>query len=359
MSKLVARTLVWLLTALWVFTPATRALAEDVPVSKAASRLFSEGVRQLTSDSPDRYHRAYRNFKAAYADSPTWKILGNLGIVAHELERDGEALDAFARYLEEGGDAIPVEERAQVERDLELVRAGHATIELDIGPESSWVVDERLPESGSPVLNRYGPVAGPLVIGVRAGHHRVRAEREGFVNSTWEVLLEPGETQSHEFSLQPENDAASGAAASGELTRLDEPSESGGTGRVLAYASLGLAAVGAGVGTVFWLQARDAGGRADSSLESCLSQQFSNGDEATSCRETTAPHYDDGQTAQNEEATALTRATLSFGLAGAAVLTSTILFLVTSGGDAEDAEPADVSIVPWVGPGSLGIRGVF
>ena len=43
----------------------------DVPVSENASRRFSQGVRYLTSQDPGRYEKAYREFKAAYADSPS------------------------------------------------------------------------------------------------------------------------------------------------------------------------------------------------------------------------------------------------------------------------------------------------
>src|SRR3954470_8183257 len=87
------------------------AVAADTRVSENASRRFAQGVRYLTSQDPGRYEKAYREFKAAYADSPSWKILGNLGIVAHELERDGEAIEAFEAYLERGGKELPADDR--------------------------------------------------------------------------------------------------------------------------------------------------------------------------------------------------------------------------------------------------------
>ena len=70
-----------------------------MPVSENANRRFSQGVRYLTSQDPGRYEKAYREFKAAYEDSPSWKILGNLGIAAH----DGHRLRARRSHRDEIG----------------------------------------------------------------------------------------------------------------------------------------------------------------------------------------------------------------------------------------------------------------
>ncbi|HYJ09195.1 MAG TPA: hypothetical protein VEX18_09295, partial [Polyangiaceae bacterium] len=73
---------------------ARTAAAADVPISDNARAHFNAGVSLLQDPDGARYEEAYREFQAAYADSPSWKICGNLGITAMKLERDGEAIDA-------------------------------------------------------------------------------------------------------------------------------------------------------------------------------------------------------------------------------------------------------------------------
>src|SRR4029079_4172431 len=101
-----------------------RACAQEVQVSEAARQHFKTGVAYLTDPDGARYEDAYREFKTAYADSPSWKILGNLGITSMKLERDGEAVDAFEKYLAGGGANVDSSERAQMERDLMTTKAG-------------------------------------------------------------------------------------------------------------------------------------------------------------------------------------------------------------------------------------------
>jgi hypothetical protein len=191
--------------------PAGEAAAHtsEVAVSDAARQHFRTGVAYMQDPDGARYEEAYAEFKAAYADSPSWKILGNLGITAMKLERDGEAVWAFQTYLEEGGDRIDPSERHQFERDLNTVSAGLAWVTVDTEPPGAIIVDERLPPSGQPVVNRYDGGEGPQRIGVRRGRHRFTARLPGRENATWEVDLEPGQDYSHKFEL-PETAAAPG-----------------------------------------------------------------------------------------------------------------------------------------------------
>src|SRR5687767_2977223 len=158
----------------------------EVPISDVASHRFEEGVRYLQSKAPDRFDRAYVEFKAAYADSRSWQVLGNLGMVAQELERYGEAIDAYRGYLQGGGKRLSSQERKQFQRDLSLLESDVATLTLHTHPDGAWIVDERIPDTGPPVVNRYGPVVGTLELRVRAGHHRIHAELSGYSGDTWE-----------------------------------------------------------------------------------------------------------------------------------------------------------------------------
>ena len=74
----------------------------DVQITEEARQHFKAGVNLLNDPDGPRYEEAYREFKAAYAASASYKILGNLGLCAMKLERDGEAIDAYEKYLAEG-----------------------------------------------------------------------------------------------------------------------------------------------------------------------------------------------------------------------------------------------------------------
>src|SRR5678815_3697575 len=73
--------------ALVVSLSAGPARAADAEISPQARAHFRAGVNFLDDPDGARYGEAYREFKAAYALSPSWKIIGNIGLTAMKLER--------------------------------------------------------------------------------------------------------------------------------------------------------------------------------------------------------------------------------------------------------------------------------
>ena len=86
----------------------------DVTISEEARKHFNAGVAYLQDPDGARYAEAYPEFLAAYQASPSWKILGNLGLAAMKLERDGEAVDAYSKYLAEGANDLDPSEKEQI-----------------------------------------------------------------------------------------------------------------------------------------------------------------------------------------------------------------------------------------------------
>lgn len=160
------------------------ARADDVPISDGAREAFKRGVVLLT-ESKD-YAGAYAAFQAAFAESPSPKILGNLGLSAMHLERDGEAIEAYERYLAEAGAVSDVEHR-QIIEDLVKLRGRVARIDLTIRPLIATVIDERSRADGPPVVNRYEVGEGSLRIGVREGRHRFTILADGYQSQVWEI----------------------------------------------------------------------------------------------------------------------------------------------------------------------------
>jgi hypothetical protein len=326
----------------------------DGKVSENASRRFAQGVRYLTSQDPGRYEKAYREFKAAYADSPSWKILGNLGIVAHELERDGEAIEAFEAYLERGGKELPADDRKQFKEDLALVKAGHSTVAIETQPGGAWIIDERLPETGEPIVNRYGPTEGKIELRIRAGHHRIRAELNGFDSDVWEFSDAPGAISSHTFDLAPERAARQEEPMPVEGKRdVRADSKPGGSSglRAASYVALGLGVVGAGVGTYFAIDGYDKRTQADDLFAACEAQNPGCG--------TAASGYDKAIAAQDAEGQAFTRSLVSYVAGGVFAATGVVLFIVSSGNDESPDAAGEASLTPWLSPNGVGVSGTF
>ncbi len=203
-------------------TPMALTTSTHVTLARAdaaadAREHFKAGVRHLQDPEGARYEDAYREFLAAYAATPNPKILGNIGLCAMKLERDGESIAAYGRYLAEVPDIDP-EERDQIGKDLQAMRSGVAHISVDVAPGTGavTVIDTRTPVTGAPIVNTYGPLATKTEIGLRPGHHVLRVRTPaGDESGPWEIDAKPGSIETHVFSVakpEPTTKKSSGEA---------------------------------------------------------------------------------------------------------------------------------------------------
>ncbi|AKU97193.1 hypothetical protein AKJ09_03857 [Labilithrix luteola] len=170
-------------------------------VNEQARKHFSAGVALLQDPDGEKVEEAYREFKTAYEMSGSPKVLGNMGLCAMRLERDGEAIDAYSRYLREVKDIDP-EERAQIVRDLETLTVGVARLTIEVNKPGVRLVDVRYPVRGERITNVYGPVDGKIEIGVRPGHHVLTARLPGNEDATWELEAYAGGRDKYSFTLR-------------------------------------------------------------------------------------------------------------------------------------------------------------
>jgi hypothetical protein len=329
------------------------AYAADVVISDEARAHFAAGVNLLQDPDGARYEEAYREFKAAYATSPSWKILGNLGLSAMKLERDSEAIDAIKKYLAEGGKRIDAEERAQFQRDLSTLESGVAQLLLQTEPPGATIEDERRPASGQPIQNSYS-TNGPLQIGVRPGRHRFTAKLAGRSDAVWEVELSPRQQASHTFTLAepaaaaPAAPAPAAPAPAPAVTAADTGGAKRGNGmRTGAYIAFGAGVVGLGVGTIFGLKAKSNYRQAnDITNDNCPS--------SGPC-ELPASLFDKRQGLGKDGDSAKTLSIVGFALGGVGVAAGVTLFVLSS----KKEGAAAARIEPYVGVGQLGLRGGF
>jgi hypothetical protein len=128
---------------------------------------------------------ARAELQRAYELAPNFKLLFNLGQVAFELHDYPAALAAFEKYLADGGPKVPDARRAQVEADIEKLKARVARVEVaaDVAKADVFVDDVQM---GSTPLPR------PLV--VSAGRRKITVTKSGYLAVTRWVDLAGGDT---------------------------------------------------------------------------------------------------------------------------------------------------------------------
>lgn len=198
--------------------------SENVEVSDQARELFSVGVALLQDPDGARYEEAFRSFMQAYEASPSWKILGNLGLCALKLERYTDGIEAYERYLEAGADSMDPAERKQVERDLRIMKGTSGTLLIRVkGGTPERIHDSRARTVGGPVTNTY--TVGDdeaLKLDVAGGTHTVSATSDG-KRAEVVVEVEIGAQTEAVLDFSPEAPAPMATTSTAEPTPQNAP----------------------------------------------------------------------------------------------------------------------------------------
>jgi hypothetical protein len=226
--------------------PAAR--ASDVPISEEARTHFAAGVALLQDPKAPRYEDAYREFKAAYAASPSYRILGNLGLCAMKIERDAEAIQAFDTYLKEAGPELTPAERDQLQRDLLTLKAGVVHVTVSSDPPGASIVDVRTPIEGNDIRNAYGQASAPMVLGLRRGRHVMTARLDGYLDQHWEFEASGTTLPPHIFAMVRTAPSTPSPIATRRETIMTRPVPV--AAWVAGAATVGIAATGALIGVV-------------------------------------------------------------------------------------------------------------
>lgn len=203
-------------------TSAMPAAGKTTPAgtSEEAKSHFAAGVALLQDPEGEKVEEAYREFRTAYDLSGSPKILGNMGFCAMRLERDGEAIEAYSRYLREVPD-IDADERAQIIRDLQTLTIGIARLTITVDKPGVRIVDVRIPVRGERVTNTYGPITnGKLEVGVRPGHHILTAKLADHEDVTWEIDAFAASRDKNAFVMKPRVVAPPNAGDGGSKTNV-------------------------------------------------------------------------------------------------------------------------------------------
>ena len=152
------------------------------------------------------YEAALEQFNQAYATSPHFAVLYNIGQAQIALGRPLAAIEALATYLRDGAEKVPLSRREQVQAQIALLEAklGELTISTE-RPGVAIRVDDR--DIGRTPL--YQPIR------LAAGTHTITATPPDGAQITRVVTLAEAERRRLELAFAGEapHDAATPAAA--------------------------------------------------------------------------------------------------------------------------------------------------
>jgi len=282
-------------------------------------------------------------------------VLGNWGLCALKLERDGEAIWAYTEYLKKGGSDIDPSERKDLERDLLLLNGNAATVNITSATASVDLQDTRAGSSAPP--QSYKLENGKLSLRLRAGTHTLTASHAG-KSLRWDVPLSPGNIEAHAFEFsEPSGVAAAVPVAPAPVatspaepppqTPATEPAsgKSGGGLRTAGFVTAGVGVAALGTGVVLGILAK---GKDSDARDQCR-----DAGSGLVCPERAQSQFDSAKS-QGSFATVL--------LIGGGVFTAAGVGMIVLGGPKSESPPtARLRLSPSVGLNQLGLfaQGAF
>lgn len=163
----------------------------QTPVSPDAQGAFTRGVAALQGR---RYADAVVAFQESYRLRPVPTVLYNLALAYRALGQNLEAVDAFQRYLHDGGDAVAAERAAAIRQTLVELRAACGVVALAVSPDGASITVD-----GRPPL--YGPTGRDLL--VNPGERVVHVDAPGHVAQDRLVRVAAGQREEVTVRLAP------------------------------------------------------------------------------------------------------------------------------------------------------------
>jgi hypothetical protein len=175
--------------------------AADPAKIEEAKKHMQAGAAFYNDPSGHKCEEAIREFGKAYELSGSLNALKGQAVCNLELERDGEAIEQYTKYLAAKGATIDPADKAQVETDVNTLRASVASVSFSTDHAGVKITDTRTPSKGFPITNRYPlPMTGRK-IGIHPGQHTFVASTEGMPDQTWTMEIVNGGKFEHTFEF--------------------------------------------------------------------------------------------------------------------------------------------------------------
>jgi tetratricopeptide (TPR) repeat protein len=167
----------------------------------AAGAHYARGLELAKNGS---YEAALQEFNAAYALSPQFSVLYNIGQAQIALEHPSQAIELLARYLSEGKERIPEARRQQVQALMASLTSRLARLSITTDRPSAHISVDGRDVGATPLAE---------ALRVDAGTHTVLAKVEGIPVLIRIVVLREAEHQTLDLELPAPSSKAAAAAA--------------------------------------------------------------------------------------------------------------------------------------------------
>src|SRR5690349_18009259 len=104
----------------------------DEDPREAAGARYARGIDLANQGL---YEAALEQFNAAYATSPHFAVLYNIGQAQIALGRPIQAIEALSKYLHDGADQVPLSRREQVRAQIGLLESRLAELSIATDPQ--------------------------------------------------------------------------------------------------------------------------------------------------------------------------------------------------------------------------------
>ncbi|MBN2344074.1 MAG: tetratricopeptide repeat protein [Deltaproteobacteria bacterium] len=101
-----------------------------------AKKFFVEGT---TLYNDGKFHDAAEQFRRAYEMKPSWKLWFNIGQAEAAAKQYGLALEAFEKYLAQGGDEVSKERFDEVIDEMKRLRQLVGNLEIEGAPKGAVI----------------------------------------------------------------------------------------------------------------------------------------------------------------------------------------------------------------------------
>jgi tetratricopeptide (TPR) repeat protein len=138
------------------------------------------------------FKAALVEFKRAYELSKNWRLLYNVAQAQYQAHDYAEALASFEKFLADGGDKVPRQRHAEVEKEISRLRArtGRLTVRAN-APDATVTIDDEV----------VGPP--PVTRNVAVGARRVTVKKDGYQAWSRSVEVASGDDRLVEAVLEP------------------------------------------------------------------------------------------------------------------------------------------------------------
>jgi hypothetical protein len=162
--------------------------ADDDPRAAAADH-YARGTELAQQGL---YEAALEQFNAAYATSPHFAVLYNVGQAQMALGRPLEAIEALAKYLHDGADQVPLSRREQVQAQIGLLESRLAELTVITIPVGAAIRLDGRDVGRTPLFQP---------IRLAAGLHTITASLADGVPVMREISLRESERQTLELTF--------------------------------------------------------------------------------------------------------------------------------------------------------------